>query len=348
MVELFATALVLVLAAGAESLHAVRVRRVAALAFGPTRQPARWARLAPLFRVAALGATTWGLATLLTLDPKVHKSGEEIPESDMRHLILVLDVSPSMRLVDAGVDGKQSRRLRARDLMESLFSRVAIRQYMVTVVATYNGAIPVVEKTRDPEVVRNILDDLPLQYAFLAGGTDLFAGLKEAARIAHPWRPGSATLLLISDGDSVPSTGMPKMPASIGHTLVLGVGNPLNGKFIDGKHSKQDASTLRQIAARLGGVYHDGNEKHIGSDTLKAITQSSTAGPLDRLSRREYALCACGLGGFVLALLPLALQRLGTRFTPGVRRLKKAPLTERGSNSRKVREKAAVLLHSRG
>ena len=66
--------------------------------------------------------------------------------------------------------------------------RVAIRQYLITVVAVYNGAIPVVEKTRDAEVVRNIFDDLPMQYAFLAGDTDLFAGLKEAARIAHPWR----------------------------------------------------------------------------------------------------------------------------------------------------------------
>jgi Ca-activated chloride channel family protein len=346
LVEILTTALVLVLAAGAESLHAVRVRRVAALAFGGTRQPTGWARLAPLLRIAAFGATAWGLTTLLMLDPKVHKASEDIPESELRHLILVLDVSPSMRLVDAGVDGKQSRRLRARDLVESLFSRVAIRQFMVTVIATYNGAIPVVEKTRDLEVVRNILDDLPLQYAFLAGGTDLFSGLKEAARIAHPWRPGSATLLLISDGDTVPSTGMPKMPAAVGHTLVLGVGNPLNGKFIDGKHSKQDASTLRQIAARLGGIYHDGNEKHISSDTLNVITQSTTAGPLDRLSRREYALCACGLGGFALALLPLALQRLGTSFRPGVRKMKKVLLKGRDSNARKVHETTAVLVQS--
>jgi Ca-activated chloride channel family protein len=320
MVEMLVTATVVISAMGAEALHASRVHRVSALAFGVKARPAAWALSAPAMRVVALGAVTWGLMTLLFLDPKVHKSGEEIPESEMRHLLLVLDVSPSMRLVDAGVDGKQSRRLRVRDLMESLFARVAVRQYMITVVAVYNGAIPVVEKSRDPEVVRNILDDLPLQFAFTAGGTDLFAGLKEAARIAHPWNPGSATLVLLSDGDSVPSTGMPRMPASIGHVLVLGVGNPQHGKFIDGKHSKQDASTLRQIAARLGGIYHDGNEQHISSDTLTAITQAGEAGPLDRLSRREYALIACTLGGSVIALLPFALARFGTRFRPGVRR----------------------------
>jgi Ca-activated chloride channel family protein len=327
MVELWSAALAMVLAGGAEALHRARVSRVAPLAFGARARPAAWARFAPVLRVLAIGATTWGLTTLVLLDPKIHRASTEIPENEMRHLLMVLDVSPSMRLVDAGLGGKQSRRQRARDLVESLFSRVAVRQYLVTVIACYNGAIPVVEKTRDAEVVRNILDDLPMQHAFTAGGTDLFAGLKEAARIARPWRPKSATLLLISDGDTVASAGMPRMPASVGNVLVIGVGNPLAGKFIDGKHSKQEASSLRQIATRLGGIYHDGNEKHISSDTLRALTQAGEAGPLDRLSRREYALAVCGIGSALLALLPLALQRFGTRFTPGVRR--QAPLRDK-------------------
>src|ERR1700674_4911903 len=94
--EIIASALVL-LAVAAEHLHAQRCRRVAALAFGPTRRPMLWARLAPLLRIAALGALCWGLMTLLLLTPKAHKMGE-IAEADYRHLLLVLDVSPSMRL----------------------------------------------------------------------------------------------------------------------------------------------------------------------------------------------------------------------------------------------------------
>jgi Ca-activated chloride channel family protein len=194
-----------------------------------------------------------------------------------------------------------------------------VRQYLVTVVAVYIGAIPVVEKTRDQEVVRNILDDLPLEYAFRTGGTDVFKGLEEAARIAHPWQPKSASLLMISDGDSVPATGMPKMPASIANVVILGVGNPREGKFINGRHSRQEASTLRQIAARLGGVYHDGNEKHISSDIIREITQAGAAASLDRLSLREYALMIAGVCAMLLALLPLALQHYGTRWTPGIR-----------------------------
>lgn len=320
MVALLATAGVVVLAMLAETLHAMRVRHVAGLAFGPSGHPALWARLAPAMRIMALGALTWGMVTLYSLDPKVHRGADDIPDSEMRHLLIVLDVSPSMRLVDAGVDGKQNRRTRARDVIESLFSRVSIRHYLVTVIAVYNGAIPVVEKTRDPDVIHNILSDLPMEFAFPSGGTDLFAGLKEAAEISRPWRPGSGTLLVISDGDAVPATGMPRMPASIAHALVVGVGNSRQGTFIDGRHSKQETATLRQVATRLGGVYHDGNEKHVPTDVIRAMTQSGQASPLDRLTLREYALLACALGGMLIALLPAALQRFGTSWTPGARR----------------------------
>src|SRR5436190_13755021 len=206
--EITACAVVL-LAVAAEHLHAQRCRRVAALAFGPTGRPALWARFAPLLRVAAIGAACWGLMTLLLLPPKAHrdaKANEPTP-GEARHLLLVLDVSPSMRLEDAGPDGKQSRRKRAGELLKSFFERVPIDLYRVSVVATYTEAKPVVIDTSDLEVVRNILDDLPMQYAFRAGPTNLFAGLEEAAKVAHPWRPGSATLVVLSDGDTVPASG---------------------------------------------------------------------------------------------------------------------------------------------
>ena len=79
--------------------------------------------------------------------------------------------------------------------MESFFKRVVIRQYRLSVVAFYTGAKPVVVDTSDIEVVRNILNDLPMHYAFTAGDTDVFAGLKEAAVLARPWRPKSTTVM---------------------------------------------------------------------------------------------------------------------------------------------------------
>ena len=340
MVELLAASVVVVLAAAAETLHALRVRRVSRLAFGPQHRPAVWARSASALRVLACGLLVWGLTTLLLLEPKSH-SNDDGSESQRRHLLLVLDVSPSMRLVDSGPESEQSRMHRARDVIDSMCDRVGIRQYMITVIATYNGAIPVVEESRDPEVLRNILNDLPMHYAFHKGDTDLLAGLEEAARIARPWNPDSATLLLISDGDTIPETGMPAMPASIAHKLVIGVGDPREGSFIDGRHSRQEASMLRQIAIRLGGTYHDGNSEHISSELLSAISASGETSAVDRLTRREYALIACGLGALILALLPLALQQFGTVWTPGVSATKRTTAFQ-GRVTRKKSQKTVL------
>jgi Ca-activated chloride channel homolog len=326
MVAELATAAIVLLMLAAERLHAWRCRRVAALAFGPGGRPAPWVLLTPLWRVLAVAGVCWGLVTLLLLPGKVHKVSE-IAEGDLRHLLLVLDVSPSMRLLDAGPSGKESRMKRVAALMGSFFDRVPMDLYRVTVIAVYGEAKPVVIDTRDPEVIHNILGDLPMHHAFPAGGTNIFPGLEEAAKTAHPWPPGSTTLILLSDGDTVPATGMPKMPASVRHVLVVGVGDVQAGQYIDGHLSRQDVSTLRQIAVRLGGVYHNGNEKHLPTEMVRQVTTFEGKSTLEKLTRREYALMACGTGAAILALLPLALHFGGTRWRPGVpRRLRLSDL----------------------
>jgi Ca-activated chloride channel family protein len=324
-----AAAAVAVLAVAAEVLHAHRTRRLARLAFGPDHRPARWARFAPALRVAALTALCWGLVALLELPPKVHVA-QVVPDRERRHVLIVLDVSPSMRLKDAGPSADQSRMKRASVVMESFLQRVPVELYLLSVVACYNGSKPVVVDTRDIEVVRNIFNDLPMHYAFAAGKTDLFSGLAEAAKIAHPWQPKSTLLLMLSDGDTVSATGMPKLPASVADVLIVGVGDPRQGSFIDGRMSRQDASTLRQIAARLGGVYHDGNQKHLSSELLARLTIIPRKSALEKLTRREYALIACGLGATALALLPVILHAFGTRWRPGVRHAKTRPAIQVG------------------
>ncbi|MCZ6597968.1 MAG: VWA domain-containing protein, partial [Planctomycetota bacterium] len=307
------------LALGAEALHAARLRRLSRLAFGPQQRPAHWVRGVPFLRAAAIAALAWGLGTLITVTPKKHSATENLilRDGDYQHVLLVLDVSPSMRLVDAGPSKVQSRMQRARDVMESFFKRVPLELYRITVVAVYNGAKTVVLDTTDIEVVRNILGDLPMHYAFPSGKTRLFDGLEEAAKIARPWNPKSTTVILVSDGDTVPAQGMPKMPASVGNVLVVGVGDPVSGKFIDGKQSRQEVSTLRQIAMRLGGTFHNGNEKHLSSTLIGELTEIEGKSVFERLTRREYALLCCGAGAAWLALLPLLLHFLGTGWRPG-------------------------------
>lgn len=317
MVETLAILGATLLCALGEWLHQRRVQRVAGLAFGPSNKPRAFARLWPLLRTAAFAALAFGLVSLLQIEPKVHKTGA-LSESELQHLVLVLDVSPSMRLVDAGPSQQQSRMQRASDVMESFFRRVPVEQYRISVVATYNGAKPVVVDTSDLEVVRNILGDLPMHYAFPSGRTDIFAGLTEAAKIAQPWRPKSTVVALVSDGDSVPALGMPKMPPSVRRVLVVGVGDSTTGKFLDGHLSRQDRSTLRQVAARLSGVYHDGNLQHLSTETLELLTNTSGESALEKLTRREYALIAIAIGAALLALMPVLLHRAGTGWRPGV------------------------------
>ena len=319
MVMIAALGALAAVAAGwvAELIHARRIARLAQLAFGPNRQPRQWARLAPGLRIAALGALAWGLITLLLLPPQTRKAAE-LPDRERRHLLIVLDVSPSMKLQDAGPDRSQSRSRRASELMASFFRRVPMESYLVSLVACYNGAKPVVVDTRDMDVVANVHNDLPLNYAFPVGRTDLFSGLKEAARFAQPWPPRSTLLLVLSDGDTVPATGMPAMPDAVRDVLVVGVGDPRQGKFLDGRFSRQDASTLRQIATRLRGVYHDGNEKHPPTDVLNRVAHLTAKSFINLWGLRELALLACTLGALVLALLPVALHYAGTAWQPGV------------------------------
>ena len=329
MVELIVTITVLLLVGVAETIHAARCRKIARLAFGPRQSPRPWATVAPWLRVAAAAAVAWGLTTLLLIPPKIHRA-VEVDESKMKHVVLVLDVSPSMRLDDAGPSNKQTRMHRAADIMESFFNRVPMEQYRVSVIAVYTGAKQVVVDTRDIEVVRNILSDLPLHHAFNSGETDLFSGLEEVRNVARDWKPGSTTVLIVSDGDTVPATGMPKMPASVANVLVVGIGDPQKGKFINGRQSRQDTSTLRQIAVRLGGIYHNGNEKQISSETLNLLTKATNTDPLAKFSRREYALIASGLGGVIYAFLPFMLHYFGTGWKPGVK-LTSRPSRERES-----------------
>ncbi len=304
-----------------EWLHCRRISRLAMLAFGPRQQPRRWASFAPFFRVIGLAALAWGLVTLLLLPPSARKAAE-ITDQERRHLLIVLDVSPSMKLQDSGPDKKQSRTRRASELMASFFRRVPMESYLVSIIACYNGSKPVVVDTRDLEVVHNVFNDLPLNFAFKTGKTDLFSGIQEAVRVATPWPPRSTLLVLVSDGDTVTSTGMPSLPTSIRDVLVVGVGDSRQGKFIDGSFSRQDASTLRQIATRLRGVYHDGNEKHLPTEVLTRVARMPEKNTLEQLTLRELALLACGLGAGLLALLPVALHYLGTSWMPGVPKLR--------------------------
>ena len=318
MIPALTSLAVVLVVALAEWLHARRSRRVGRLAFGPSGAPRAWVAAVPFVRVAAAGALAWGLVTLFLIAPGASRRAQ-IPEGGYRHLILALDVSPSMQLADAGPDRQDRRAHRASEVLMSVLSRIALDQVRISVVAFYNGAKPVVVDTYDLEVVRNIISDLPLDYAFDIGKTRLLDGVREAANLARPWPPGSTTLMIVSDGDTVPDTGMPELPPAIGQVAVIGVGDPAAGTYIDGHQSRQEAAILRQLAQRLQGVYYDANTHHLPSQQLAALSRLMSLRDVAGRGRREAALAAVGLGAPILALLPVALALAGSAWQAGTR-----------------------------
>ena len=311
------TAAIAMIAVVAEFIHWGRIKRVARLAFGPKEGPSMWVFLAPVLRVLALAAASWGfLSLLLVVEARVHNTGE-IPEEDYKHLVLVVDVSPSMSLEDAGPEGDRTRRQRASDVLESLFNRIPMRQFKISVIAVYTDAKMILEDSKDHEVVRHIMESMPMWHAFKPGKTKLMEGINQAVSIAKPWNPGSAYVLMLTDGDIVPTSGMPKMPASVRECLIVGVGNSTNGTFIDGHQSRQDINTLRQIANRLRGTYHNGDKKHLTSQIVNQFTQVDDDDRSNDWTRREWALFAVIVGTAIFAIVPILLHYFGTSFRAG-------------------------------
>ena len=318
MVPEFIALSVALIACLAEILHQRRINRVRLLAFGPAGRPRHWTWTVPVWRVVGLTLAAWGFASLwLQVEPRVHNQ-ELVKENEYKHLVLVVDVSPSMHLQDAGPEGDRSRRQRASDVIESLFNRVPTRNFKISLIGVYTDAKALLEDSKDHEVVRHIMERMPMWHAYKPGKTNLLSGISLASKMARPWNPGSTFVVVLTDGDTVPPTGMPKLPASVAEFIVVGLGNPNNGTFIDGHQSRQDVNTLRQVANRLRGVYHNGNQKHLTSQIVGRFVNSRLDDSSRAWTRREWSLAAAAAGSALFALLPLWLHYFGTAFHGGV------------------------------
>jgi Ca-activated chloride channel homolog len=309
MVELIIASLVFLICFGAEWLHSKRIKALASLSFGPEKKARKWTSFVPLIRALSLAALAWSLLVLMNYNEI--NFGEdiletEIPDEKVEHVLIILDVSPSMYLKDAGVEGDLQRKVRAREVLESMMERIKDPHVKYSLVATFTDALPVIIDTSDEAVIANILD-LPMDQAFTPGKTDLLKGVEKAFEIAKKWRPNSCTFLLISDGDSTSEIGMPAPPQSLKEFLVAGVGSS-QGLFIDGHQSRQDTLSLKRLAKRLRGQYQDVNQKHLSTQVLGKLAGDQEEERKD-FTLREWALLVCALTSLILALLPYCLQR---------------------------------------
>ncbi|MFZ9991344.1 MAG: vWA domain-containing protein [Opitutales bacterium] len=304
-----AALLVLLLAALAELLHARRAQVAARLAFGPEGAPRMWTKAAPFLRCLALPAFAWGLAVMWQLH-QAAKDGQPAETAEPTRLIFVADLSPSMYLKDAGPEGKVTRQQRMREEVEAVLMRVG-GDLRYGVVGFYTEARSVVMDARDPELVRNVFDGLPVQYVMKPGSTDLGAAINAAVKVVAGLPEQTVRLVIFTDGDTVPLQPILPRPKSVRDVLVLGVGDPRKGTFIAGHQSRQDAQVLADVARALRGAYHDVNEKHLPTDALGDLVRR-TPPPKTGLDLAGMAVLAMLMGASVLALLPVALQYAGS------------------------------------
>ena len=311
--------------AAAEWLHSRRIRVAGRLAFGPSgARP--WTRFVPLLRPASLAAFTWGLVTLVLMQTGGNDPTKDTKNDTATRLVFIADVSPSMHLQDAGPDGGLSRHDRMRDVADGILQRVS-GNLRFGVIGFYTESIPVVMEARDPELVRNVFNGLPLTFAMPVGQTDLGKAVNEALEHVSAFPTGSTRLIIFTDGDSVSLVPIQQRPKSVKEVLVLGLGNPTKGTYIDGHQSRQEGDTLQRLATALGGIYEDVNTKHLATTALGDLVVPLA--PLQKgLSLTQFAVLAMVLGALINGLIPLAQEYLGSTWRQNVS-ARSAPIKER-------------------
>ena len=305
------SAIITLLAAGcAEWLHLRRIRVVGRLAFGPAGTARGWTRSVPLPRALSLAAFAWGLATLWMMKIEEGAGGKGKRAAEATRLVFVADLSPSMYLQDAGPDGTQTRQARMRDVVEAILQRVS-GNLRFGVIGFYTDSLPVVMEARDPELVRNVFNGLPVAYAMPLGDTDLGQAINASLALVKDFPAGSTRLIIFTDGDSVNIAPLASRPKSVRDVMFLGIGNPHKGTFIDGHQSRQEPGTLRRLATELKGTYEDVNEKHLPTAALGDLVVRAPR-PQRGLSLAQLAILAMVAGAAILALIPVALEFFGS------------------------------------
>lgn len=311
MTPLVSALIVFLLVALAEWLHSRRIRVTQRLAFGPVGARG-WTRFVPLLRAVSLAAFAWGLVTLALMKTAAGDHQKNDKDREATRLVFVADLSPSMYLTDAGPDGTMTRHDRMREVVEGILQRVS-GNLRFGVIGFYTDSLPVVMEARDPELVRNVFNGLPLTYAMPLGQTDLGKAVNLTSEQVAAFPDGSTRMIIFTDGDSVNLVPINARPKSIKEVLVLGVGNPTKGTYIDGHQSRQEGDTLSLVAASLKGSYQDVNTKHLATEALGDLVVPLA--PLQKgLSLAQLSVLAMVLGALINACIPLAQEFFGSEW----------------------------------
>jgi Ca-activated chloride channel family protein len=302
---------VFMLAVLAEWLQSRRILRVARLAFGPKGRPRSWVRVIPYLRAACLTGIAWALLSLLAIAHSTASSQTRATEAGAEQLVMLVDISPSMEIADAGPKAEQTRSERLRDVVSVILGRMG-RQVRYSLLCFYTRTIPISRQAHDKAVVANVFDGLPIYKAMQPGQTDLEDALKYTLDFIKDFPRKSVTLMICTDGDTKPIADIGELPESLKTALILGVGNPLDGTAIDGHLSYQDQVTLRELAKRLHGHSFDVNSRQLSSAALGNLCYIGSLEKNDGIDRQSISLGILALCTFIYTLIPLLLDCCGS------------------------------------
>lgn len=298
----------------AEKLHAKRVRLSTPLAFGPSFHPANWTQTLPALRGIMIAGSIWGLMTLISLDG----SRTEAKAEGDRHLFVLLDVSPSMLIEDAGPERNQRRSQRAADVLESVLNRAPGDHLKLSLSAFYTTQKQLIQGSIDRNLILYMARDLPLHIAFKAGKTNLLEALNKTAAQCAQLNRSSTTLLVLSDGDTVSDTGLEALPPSIDRVVIAGIGDTAKGQFIDSHISRQDTASLAQLARRMRGQFHDANTRNIPSESLTSLLSPASSKGIIGIDAKTTAITVIALTAALQALIPFLLHYVGAPTHPAL------------------------------
>jgi len=272
----------------------------------------------PAYRVLTVAGLTWSLVYLLlssTLQDPLRVGARDDREADPEQLVLLLDYSPSMLLEDSGDDGLTARRDRMADVVSAVLDRTG-PHVRYTLICFYTRPLPVVHSAFDKAIVRNVLNDLPIERAMSAGKTDLGAAVATAIDVARGFEDGSTTLLVATDGDTTNPPAVAALPDAFKDALVLGVGDTKVGQPIDGHLSRQDEDLLQQLAADLDGQYLNVNQQHVPSAAITHLLSSPSAPIRTGWTTERIAYTLFITLAALYALLPVLQEYFGSGWRP--------------------------------
>lgn len=307
--------LVLALATVTEWRHAQRCRAVDRLAFEPGCRR-RWIGAAPVVRVLCIVLVSWSLLELWRTRAGGGTRADDTPSlesSANRRLLILLDVSSSMYIADAGPSNDMTRTARGCEVLRTALPQLERGPTLTTILAFFADFRPVVVDAKDWRVVDNILDGLPLHSTFTPGESNLVTALRGAFDLAASWPRSSATLVVVTDGDTSEKVELPAAPPAIDDVNVVGVGS-LDGRTIGASMSRQEPATLVSIAQRLHGVYQDCNARGMRLGDLQSDRRRESSDSMP-MARRRRAVAAAVLGSIGLAVIPLMLALFGVSRT---------------------------------